>query len=138
MADPMMLIVASGHPAARKAVVDLREFAEEPWIAGSPASPGTHMTLRACRRAGFEPDIRMRTEDYLVMRRLVATGAGVAFVPQLALLDPVERFAVCSLSDNQLVRRVFTARRTSCDAPSAVSAMEYELREVARKFTTAR
>lgn len=69
-------------PAALQPV-SLRELADEPWVAGCPRCR-RHL-LRCARVAGFVPDVRHATDDYLVVRRLVARGLGVALLPRWAL-----------------------------------------------------
>lgn len=61
----------------------LRQLAGEPWVAGCPRCR-RHL-LRCARTAGFAPDVRHATDDYLVVRRLVARGLGVALLPRWAL-----------------------------------------------------
>jgi DNA-binding transcriptional LysR family regulator len=45
------------------------------------------MTLRSCQSQGFEPRVAHRVDDFATVLSLVAAGAGVALVPQLALTD---------------------------------------------------
>ncbi|MFJ9368653.1 LysR family transcriptional regulator [Nocardia sp. NPDC101769] len=80
--DPVRLVVPAGHPAAT-AADPLARLASTPWIAGCP-SCAAHLT-RTCAAAGFTPDIRHSTDDYVVVQNLVARDLGVALLPQLAL-----------------------------------------------------
>lgn len=41
--------------------------------------------LRCASAAGFTPDVRFATDDYVVAQRLVAAGLGVALLPAWAL-----------------------------------------------------
>ena len=41
--------------------------------------------MRVCGQAGFVPDVRHSTDDYVVVQALVAAGLGVALLPALAL-----------------------------------------------------
>jgi DNA-binding transcriptional LysR family regulator len=63
--------------------VSLGDAASERWIAGCPRCRA-HL-LAAAAAAGFLPDIRHSTDDYVVTQTLVAAGLGVALVPALAL-----------------------------------------------------
>ena len=54
--------------------------------------------LRACSRAGFQPEVHYETDDYQALQGLTASGMGVGLIPSLAaqsirsdiVLRPVE------------------------------------------------
>ena len=69
-------------PAAQRPG-SLRDLSDAAWVAGCPRCR-RHL-LRCARTAGFVPDVRHATDDYLVVRRLVARGLGVALLPRWAL-----------------------------------------------------
>ncbi|WP_030431257.1 LysR family transcriptional regulator [Allokutzneria albata] len=81
--DPVRVVLAADHPLAAQRTVDLAKLARDRWIAGC-ARCRDHL-LRLSRRAGFEPDIRHETDDYVVVQNLVAAGFAVALLPRLAL-----------------------------------------------------
>ena len=41
--------------------------------------------MRSCEQAGFTPDIRITTDDYVAVQSFVAAGLGVTTLPALAL-----------------------------------------------------
>jgi DNA-binding transcriptional LysR family regulator len=116
--DDLRVAVAADHPAARSPRVALRELAGAPWIAGHPGSPATELTIQACRGAGFEPDIRFATEDYLVTLRLAAGGLGIALVPTLAAAGLDEDVVLVPV-DCELFRSVFAVRRADSRSAAA-------------------
>ena len=75
----------AGHPVARQRAVRLLDLADETWIRSTPRSVCHPFTERACRAAGFDPRIRFEFDDYAAMQSLVASGAGVAFAPDMGL-----------------------------------------------------
>jgi DNA-binding transcriptional LysR family regulator len=83
--EPMRIVLQAGHPASARRAVRLGDLAEETWIRSTPRSSCHEFTARACRAAGFEPRIRFEFDDYAAMQNLVASGAGVAFAPDLGL-----------------------------------------------------
>jgi DNA-binding transcriptional LysR family regulator len=83
--EPLRVVLPAGHPFARRRAVRLPELADETWIRGTPRSSCHPFTERACRAAGFEPRIRFEFDDYTAMQNLVASGAGIAFAPDLGL-----------------------------------------------------
>jgi DNA-binding transcriptional LysR family regulator len=61
----------------------LRAHAQQRWIGGCERCR-EHL-LRVCERAGFTPDVRITTDDYVAVQSFVAAGLGVATLPALAL-----------------------------------------------------
>ncbi|MGW8375103.1 LysR family transcriptional regulator [Streptomyces sp. ODS28] len=58
------------------------------WITATPGTLCHTMTVRACHAAGFRPRIRHQVDDFATVLDLVASGQGVALVPQLGAADP--------------------------------------------------
>jgi DNA-binding transcriptional LysR family regulator len=79
--------VLAALPARREwpEQVALRRLARDRWIAPRDEMAGADHLRRACVAAGFEPDIRVRTNDYLVVQALVGAGLGIALVPRMAV-----------------------------------------------------
>jgi LysR substrate binding domain len=68
------------------------------------------------RLGGFEPDVRHRSDDGLVLSALVASGRAVALLPAL-LTAAVPQIIARRLRDERLQRTIFTATRaTTTDA----------------------
>ncbi|MCB7137489.1 LysR family transcriptional regulator [Cellulosimicrobium marinum] len=76
---PLSVVTRAGDDGA----VDLARFADEPWIAGCPRCRAD--LVGRCERAGFTPRIAFETDDYVAVQALVAAGAGVSLLPDLAL-----------------------------------------------------
>jgi DNA-binding transcriptional LysR family regulator len=83
--EPMRIVLPASHPVAKQRAVRLLDLAGETWIRSTNRSSCNPFTERACRAAGFEPRIRFEFDDYTAMQNLVASGAGVAFAPDLGL-----------------------------------------------------
>lgn len=81
--DPVLVALPTDHPHAADETVPLKALADDAWIAGCPRCRG-HL-LSVSEHAGFAPDVRFETEDYVAVLGLVAAGLGVALVPQLIL-----------------------------------------------------
>ena len=83
--DPVRVVLSKDHRLARRArSVALADLAGERWIAG--CARGEENLLTITEAAGFTPDVRHRTDDYVVAQRLVAEGLAVTLLPGLALL----------------------------------------------------
>lgn len=121
-------------PAARSAAVVLSDattvplaaLREEAWIMDTESSSIHQAVLRACRRAGFEPNVRAYCKDYSVIIALVETGLGVAMLPGLALRDRPIRATVLPV-DPPLERSVLVAVKPERRRHPAVAAMLAEL-----------
>jgi len=77
--ETFLVALAPGHPLARSDTVELAELADDGWTA--PSAEG--IIVRACRAAGFEPQLASITRDQLAIRALVARGLAVTLVPSL-------------------------------------------------------
>ena len=72
----------TGHPLAEKEQVSVGDLADEPLVllnVDEIAEAAEH----ACRLAGVRPRIAIRTQSVEAARSLVATGAGLAVLPDL-------------------------------------------------------
>lgn len=71
---------------ASRQSVDLAELAEEPFLltelGGTCAD--SNIMLRACRDAGFAPNVRLESEDYNALQGMAAAGLGISIVPRMA------------------------------------------------------
>jgi DNA-binding transcriptional LysR family regulator len=106
--------------------VPLGALRDEAWIMDTEASSIHQAVLRACRRAGFEPNIRSYCKDYSVIIALVEAGLGVAILPGLALRDRPIRAVVLPV-DPTLERAVLVAVKPQRRQHPAVAAMLAEL-----------
>jgi DNA-binding transcriptional LysR family regulator len=125
--EPLRIVLPAGHPAARQRVVRLLDLAEESWIRSTPRSSCHPFTERACRAAGFEPRFRVEVDDYAAMQELVASGAGVAFAPDLGLTRVNPGVAVRPVAFGPK-RRVLAAWRSGDDRADAIGPMLDALR----------
>jgi DNA-binding transcriptional LysR family regulator len=77
------------------------------------------MIQRACARAGFVPRVAARATDFHVLLSLVAAGAGVTLVPQLAT-GPLPAGVRLLAPAEPVTRRIFTVSRRGGDRQPAV------------------
>ncbi|WP_436527098.1 LysR family transcriptional regulator [Actinoplanes sp. HUAS TT8] len=106
----------------------LADYRERPWISGCERCRGE--LLRVCAAAGFQPDIRFTTDDYVAVQALVAAGLGVTVLPGLALAahhnSGVRTFQLPATS-----RNVYAAVYGDTPDPPGTSALLRQLRAVA-------
>jgi DNA-binding transcriptional LysR family regulator len=77
--EPMVALLPADHRLAGQEEIDLRELADEPWMAPSPDG----ILITACRAAGFEPRIVIFSRDPLAARAFAAAGLAVSLTPEL-------------------------------------------------------
>jgi DNA-binding transcriptional LysR family regulator len=110
-AEPFVALLPATHPAATAPAVDLATLAGDNWIMTSIGNPIRDVVLLACEQAGFAPRIAHNSDDFSAVAALVAAGAGVSLVPQLALPHPGTA-VLRPLTPPTPTRRVYAATRT--------------------------
>lgn len=123
--DPLYVAIPPDEetPAGGIAFADLRDHT---WIMDTETSNIFQVTVRACRRAGFEPNVRTHCKDHSAILALVAAGLGVGVIPGLALHDRTVRARIAALQP-PLERRVLAAVRSGRLGHPAVAALLAEL-----------
>lgn len=132
--DPMLLAVPARHRLAKQPEIDIADLAGDSWIEGARhESPCSLILDQLCEEAGFDPGISFNSGDYQVVLSLVASGVGVALVPELAVsgssvgagvaLRPLRgseaarRIAIATLPDrlqSPATQRVFGELQRAC------------------------
>lgn len=79
--DTYSLAVPDDHPLADRSRVSLRELKKERFIFHQSGQVAAELSLRACREAGFEPNIVCRSGNPTTGLYMVQGGLGVAFLP---------------------------------------------------------
>jgi DNA-binding transcriptional LysR family regulator len=137
--DPLLLVMASDHPMANRASVGLEELSEEGWLMPDVGGtcPDSNIVLRACRDAGFEPDVRLAFDDYPALQGMAAAGVGVALIPSLATANIRSDVAIIPLRGQPPARRIQAAVRVGEVDPLVDHVIE-ALRAAARALPTGR
>jgi len=81
--EAIRLVLPVGHRLTGQERIQLADLATERWIGGC-VQCSEHL-VRVCSRAGFIPDVRHSTDDYVIVQSLVAQGLAIALLPELAL-----------------------------------------------------
>jgi DNA-binding transcriptional LysR family regulator len=117
--DPVFAAVPAHAPAEGDGEVDLRSLASQPFLAPRTGTSCAEMIQRACARAGFVPRVVARAIDFHVLLSLVAAGAGVTLVPQLAARQVPPQVRLLRPAE-PVTRRIFTVSRRGGDRKPAV------------------
>jgi len=134
--DEMLVALSADHPLASQPLIDLAALREEPWllteVGGTCAD--TNIVLHSCRAAGFEPNVRLESEDYPALLGLAAAGLGVALIPTLAATHARSDVVIRRLRGQPPARRILAAvPKATADAVS--DAVVIALRDAAQGFT---
>jgi DNA-binding transcriptional LysR family regulator len=119
------------------APVALGTLAEARWILPPTGTACHDMVVRACARAGFEPEPVARSSDFGVVCALAAAGHGVGLVPALGIDRRHNGLAVVP-TNPLLTRTVFVATRAGSDDHPHVAALVATLRDGTELVTAVR
>ena len=101
------------------------------WAAAQPGSGQAEMTLRSCGRlGGFEPDLRHRSNDLLVLLQLVRRTGAAALLPDLIEADDDPTVVLRTPREGRIEREVFGLQRPQSTSRPAVAAFTAVLDEV--------
>jgi DNA-binding transcriptional LysR family regulator len=132
--DPVLLAVPASSLLAGP--VDLGSLAGQPFLAPRSHTSCAEMIQRACARAGFVPRVVARASDFAVLLSLVAVGAGLTLVPELATQNPPEGVRLLPPAD-PVTRQIFTVSRRGGDRQPAVRVVLDALAEAAQDLPAA-
>jgi DNA-binding transcriptional LysR family regulator len=137
--DPLFVVMGSDHPMAGRPSIGLEELSGEGWLMPDVGGtcPDSNIVLRACRDAGFEPDVRLAFDDYPALQGMAAAGVGVALLPSLATANLRSDVAVIPLRGTPPARRIQAAIRLG-ENDSLVDHVIEALRAAGRALPTGR
>jgi DNA-binding transcriptional LysR family regulator len=135
--EDVMLALHPEHPAVpKRGPVRLAACEHAAWATGHPGTGIDAVLRNVCNRlGGFEPDVRHRSDDALVMGALVASGRAVALLPALVTTSMLAMTAR-RLREERLQRTMFTATRAAAVEAPAVLAARAALRDTARRIAS--
>lgn len=118
-------------PSGRWQVLSIAEAADAPWVMEPRGAASRHWAEQACRRAGFDPQVRFETADLQAHVRLIQTGHAVALLPDLIWQGarPASVTLVPLAGDPR--RTVFTSTRTTIATRPSVIAFRDALERAA-------
>src|SRR5215208_6706360 len=131
--DPLRIVLPPGHPAERDAV-RLADLADARWVATPPGTACRAMLDRACRAAGFVPEVPFHANDFGVLAAFVTAGLGVALIPALALDAFGPALAIRPVADVPVTRRLYAAARRGGLERPALAAMVEALRDATERL----
>jgi DNA-binding transcriptional LysR family regulator len=135
--EEIRLALPREHRLARRKRISLSELADERWMLGTTtACPDAVRFIRACRSAGFEPQIAFHNDDYTAILGFVAAGVGIAPVPEMVARAAPPTVHVSTLGPGKLTRPIVAALPAGY-RPRPAAAMIEILQGVSDQWTQA-
>jgi DNA-binding transcriptional LysR family regulator len=105
--DPLILVGHPGHPALARKRVRLEELESMPIISYDRGSSDWTLMNGLFRRSGLLPNVVLEVETIEACKRMVLRKLGLAFLPQIAVVEELRRGRLCPLeiTDAEPLRR---------------------------------
>jgi DNA-binding transcriptional LysR family regulator len=115
MKDELVLIASPDHPLAKRGKTPLRELGTESFIAHTVTSQSRQKVVEAFRTSETPLRIVMEVAMIETIKKLVAAGLGLAFVPEMSVQDEIQRGELVKITVEgfQYERTLYLARRRS-------------------------
>jgi LysR family hydrogen peroxide-inducible transcriptional activator len=109
--EPLILVVAKGHPLASKAKVSGADLANETFVLLGSSSSLAAQVRRFCGENNFEPRIGSRCAQIATVKALVGIGAAISILPRVARSpSDQDTLVYITLSDAEPFREIAVLR----------------------------
>jgi DNA-binding transcriptional LysR family regulator len=130
---------ADGPHGGTEEPVRIADLAGHPWAIGHIGTNAADLLERTCvELGGFVPDIRFRSNDFLVIFAMVARAGAACLVPDLAMAERQDGIVVRDIAEARVLRRMVMWTRTGADVRPSVRAVMDALRESADELAARR
>ena len=121
VSEELVVVLSPDHRLAGRRRLRMAELSDQEFISYRPGARLRELLFAAGRHAGFEPRVKLESNESQRVRRLVARGMGVAILPRSDAVSPGAEVAVLTLSDPPLSRDITLAWRQERRHPPAVT-----------------
>lgn len=121
VSEELVVMLPRGHRLARRRTLRIGELAEEEFISYREGSRIRELLVGAAKQAGFEPNVKLESNESQRVRRLVARGMGVAILPASDAVAPGAPVWVVRLRAPALTRDITLAWRAQRRLPPAAT-----------------
>jgi LysR family transcriptional regulator, transcription activator of glutamate synthase operon len=111
LSEQLVAVLPRNHPLARRRRLRMADLADEQFVSYREGARLRELLTYAAHRAGFEPQIKLESNESERIRRLVARGMGVAILPQSDADRSAGNVAVAALVEPSLRRDITLACR---------------------------
>jgi LysR family transcriptional activator of glutamate synthase operon len=121
LVEELVVLLPVGHRLAKRRGLTIAELEDEEFISFRAGARLRELLWNGARRAGFEPNVKLESNESGRIRRLVSRGMGVAILPRSEAEAPGAEVAVAALTDPPLARDITLAWREGRRHPPAVA-----------------
>jgi DNA-binding transcriptional LysR family regulator len=89
--DELILVVPPQHPLARESKVSIRQLGAESFVAHIVSSPYREKVIQAFKKYKTPLHMGVELPTLQAIKRFVAMGSGVAFLPEISVEDEIGR-----------------------------------------------
>jgi DNA-binding transcriptional LysR family regulator len=111
VSEELVVVLPCDHRLAGRGTLRMAELADEHFISYREGARLRELLTFAARHAGFEPQIKLESNESERIKRLVARHMGVAILPRSDAERPGIEVAVAILTDPALRRDITLACR---------------------------
>lgn len=104
--EKLWAILPVHHPLAGSSTIRLSDLRQEEFVSFRQGLPLHESVKEACRAAGFHPKFTFEGEDMDTIKALVASGFGVALIPEHTSLDLSHELVRVPISEPDVSRSV--------------------------------
>lgn len=122
ISEELVAVLPPEHRLARRRRVRMAELADDEFISYRTGSRLRELLVHAGAHAGFEPRVKLESNESGRIRRLVSRGMGVAILPRSDAETPGADVVVATLIDPSLSRDITLAWREGRRHSPAASA----------------
>jgi DNA-binding transcriptional LysR family regulator len=125
VSEELVVALPREHRLGKRRRVRIAELADDEFISFREGSRLRELLVSAGRQAGFEPRVKLESNESERIRRLVARGLGVAILPRSDAEGPGADVALATLIEPALTRDITLAWRAGRrQAPAAAEFLE--------------
>jgi DNA-binding transcriptional LysR family regulator len=138
--EPRYALLPPNHRLARRKRLRLQDLADEVRIelARTPTRQGRIYLAPGPEPNAGEPRVAFRSDDFNIVQGMVAAGAGVAVVPELALTNLRAEITIRNLASSAPTRTIATATLAGVHRSPATTALLELVTEVTAAHLAAR
>jgi len=89
--DELILVVPPSHPLARERRISIRQLGAESFVAHIVSSPYREKVIQAFKQHNTPLHMGIELPTLQAIKRFVAMGSGVAFLPEISVEDEIAR-----------------------------------------------
>jgi DNA-binding transcriptional LysR family regulator len=121
VSEELVVLLPPAHELAGRRELRIVDLEGEEFISFREGARLRELLFSAARTAGFQPRVRLESNESQRIRRLVSRGMGVAILPRSDAVAPGAEVAVAALVDPPLARDITLAWREGRRHPPAVA-----------------